>query len=92
MALGRKEVADDTILGFDDGDTDIFGSFMGTMESKPRRKKRKRHSRVSKSRKHKHHTARHRRTKRSSGKIRHTKNGQPYIIQPNGRAKFIKRR
>jgi len=36
-------------------------------------------------RKNKRHT-------RRSGRIRHTKNGQPYIILKSGKAKFIKRR
>jgi len=31
-------------------------------------------------------------TRKSSRKIKYTKNGQPYVIQRNGRAKFIKGR
>lgn len=33
-----------------------------------------------------------RKAKRSRGKIRYTKNGQPYKILANGRARFIKRK
>jgi len=47
----------------------------------PKRKKRKRYT---------PHTA-GKGKDRSTKRIRHTKNGQPYIILANGRAKFIKK-
>jgi 3-hydroxyacyl-CoA dehydrogenase len=68
---------------------------------KKRRKKAKRKTpQRNRTRVKKKHRVRHRKTPRTAGKrkdtshkrIRHTKNGQPYIILANGRARFIKKK
>lgn len=88
MALGRREVADDIFLG----DTDDVINSLGDMAVTTRRKKRKGNKRIFKSRRSNKRKYRRSSPKRRSGKIRHTKRGQPYIIQSDGRARFIKRR
>lgn len=61
-------------------------------KSKTRKKKAPtRRRKASKKRKTKRTTNRTKRS-RSSKRIRKTKNGQPYIILPNGRAKFISKK
>jgi len=91
MALGKK-LQDDDDYGFTDGSADVFGYGLPTMARSSRRKKSKRNKRVSKPRKHKQRKHRRRGVKRVSSKgIKFTKNGQPYRIMPNGRARFIKK-
>jgi len=66
-------------------------------KSKP--KSRSKYKRKSKRGKHKTRRGRGRRTPRTAGRgrdtshrrIRYTSKGQPYVIQANGRARFIKK-
>jgi len=75
----------------------VSGAIIGASKKRKRRKSRtvrKRNYRGKRKQKR-----RHRRTPRTAGKrkdrsskrIRYTKKGQPYIIQRNGRARFIKK-
>jgi len=85
-------------------ENDVIGNFaigsnpLGSMASKFRRKKNRKHRkssagkrRKSSNRRMKRHRTRRVKT-RSSGGIKYTKNGQPYKILANGRARFIKGR
>lgn len=92
MALGRKlaNFINDPVGSFDDNDSD--------MDSYTPRRYRKRHrkARVSRRKYRKSHrksrrASRHSRRSRSKGGIKYTKNGQPYRILANGRARFIKK-
>lgn len=58
----------------------------------PRRKNKKSRRKVHKSSRKKSFKRRAGKPRSSSKGIMHTKNGQPYRIMANGRARFIKRR
>jgi len=84
MPLGKKFNAN----GFFGTNADVAANdySMGRVSRGPSRKR---------SKKSKKNTTARRQTRRRpshSGRVRHTKNGQPYIIMKNGRAKFIKKR
>jgi len=99
MALGRK-LSNQT--------NDIFGDFddydgFGDLVARPRRRKRRKTSRHASKRSRKRsrkrvkrsrsRSRRSRRPNSSRGGIKHTKNGQPYVIdKKTGKARFIKRR
>lgn len=82
-------------------ENDVIGNFavgttpLGSMASSNRRKKRKKHyKKVSvfhRRRKRRYKRRKHNRRGVSRG-IKYTKNGQPYKIMPNGRARFLKKR
>lgn len=86
MALGRNIQQDYDIFG-NSSDIDDYVDSLAGIQSRKRRKKSSRRARKT----HKRRNYK-RRVKRSS-KIKHTKNGQPYIIDKRtGKARFIKRR
>lgn len=97
---GAKQLFDSPIASAASGAL-VGGALVGTAlavssrTSKKRRKTRKkksakrRKSRRKKGRRYTPHTAGKGRD-RSTKRIRYTKNGQPYVILRNGRARFIK--
>jgi len=90
MAYG-KYIADELGFGVIDSIDDGMDS-LGVSENAPRNRKRRRRKKINmRSRRKSTKTKRSKRTRRS-GKIKHTKTGQPYIILANGRARFIKKR
>lgn len=78
----------------------VVGRKMSKSRRKTRKKSRKSKRLHSRKRHHSHSHRRRRRTPRTAGKrrdtshrrIRYTKRGQPYIIQGNGKARFISNR
>lgn len=87
-------------LGAAVGGTIVGGTLVGTAVAIARSGKKKRRrtvrkkakSRKSRKKKGRRYTPRTagKRKDRSRKRIRYTKNGQPYVIQANGRARFIK--
>lgn len=85
---------------------DTFGNFLGNSNpsgvvSTARRRRKSRKNRKVYSRRHHVHAKKARKTTRAkrrsfhsrrSGKVMHTKHGQPYIITASGKARFIKKR
>jgi len=88
MALGMRDTVDGLFNLDDYGEYDSSSPVMARRSSKRRRKRNKLFKKSTR------HTRRYARKKHRSGrgKIKHTSKGQPYIILPNGRAKFIKKR
>lgn len=75
----------------------IIGRLMAAHRARKKRKKHMRNVRHSskhgarRSKRRKTHKVQSRRGKARRGGIRYTKNGQPYKIMPNGRARFLKK-
>jgi len=80
---------DANVIGNYDVGTSILGSSKDRTYRKKSKKRRKRSTRTHKRRSVKHRKKSHRKSK---GGIKYTKNGQPYKIMPNGRARFLKKR
>ena len=90
MAEGERDafIENDVIGNYNAGT-----NFLGRLSSrKSKRKTKKRRAKSIRIRRKRRHSKRrvHKRSKRSSGGVKYTKNGQPYKILANGRARFIK--
>jgi len=87
------------VIGLSLGGLALGGAVLGGV-ALARRSKRRKAKRKQARRKARRSVKRYRRTPRTAGKrrdtstrrIRHTKNGQPYIILRSGKARFIKKR
>lgn len=93
MAEGLRDafIEDDVIGNYNVG-TSFLGGFKARNSRRKARKRRKKGIRkMQRRRRHKRHRKSHKR-KAIRGGIRYTKNGQPYKILANGRARFIKGR
>jgi len=88
MSEGTRDafIENDVIGNYAVG-TDFIG---GVATRKVRRKTRKSRRKAKHSRRKRRHTKRNRVYKKSRGGVKYTKNGQPYKILANGRARFIK--
>lgn len=72
-------------------DSDFDDNFMVAPRTRKKNKKSRKMGRKASRRKARRSSKRHQKH-RSSGGIKYTKNGQPYKILANGRARFIKGR
>lgn len=67
------------------------GYIVGRVTSGRKKTTRQKRTRVSK-RRSKRTSRKNKTSRKRNGKIKYTKKGQPYIIQSNGRARFIKKK
>lgn len=91
MADGERDgfIENDVVGNYAVGTVGLFSGSRAHSRKK-RKKHNKKMSHVHKRRKRNHRKSRHRSRRHSPG-IKYTKNGQPYKIMSNGRARFIKK-
>lgn len=93
MAEGQRDAfIENDVIGNYNAGTNFLGGVSSRKRKRTSKKRRKKSifRRLFKRKRKSNKRRVHRKHKRSSGGIKYTKNGQPYKILANGRARFIK--
>lgn len=88
----RDSFIENDVIGNYAADTNILGSraFRNVRKSRKKHRKKAKHK-MRRTKRYRKRTKSNKLHRKSRGGIKYTKNGQPYKIMPNGRARFIKK-